>query len=226
VVRPAGRVGRSRGGPAWPACGRTSIRQHGGVPLNSYTPDQLTAFWTAVTGVCALVTSVVAIATLRALRVDSRDRTRPVVGVELLPIVLSRGTCELVIQNIGASVAKNILVTFDPPIRESMGVTAGYLARRYEQPIPTMGPGRRLTNVYGHRRGDGTAAFDEDVPLDIAVTVDYEDSHGRQYRDSYALTSQTLMNETTTSPSNTDEKGIQRRLVQALEAIARGVANR
>jgi len=40
------------------------------------------------------------------------------------------------------------------------------------------------------------------------------------------LTSQTLMNETTTSPSNTDEKGIQRRLVQALEAIARGVANR
>jgi len=144
----------------------------------------------------------------------------------LLPIVLSRGTCELVIQNIGASVAKNILVTFDPPIRESMGVTAGYLARRYEQPIPTMGPGRRLTNVYGHRRGDGTAAFDEDVPLDIAVTVDYEDSHGRQYRDSYALTSQTLMNETTTSPSNTDEKGIQRRLVQALEAIARGVANR
>ena len=101
-----------------------------------------------------------------------------------------------------------------------MGVTAGYLARRYEQPIPTMGPGRRLTNVYGHRRGDGTAAFD------IAVTVDYEDSHGRQYRDSYALTSQTLMNETTTSPSNTDEKGIQRRLVQALEAIARGVANR
>ena len=198
----------------------------GCVNLDSYTPEQLTAFWTAVTGVCAVVTSIVAIASLRALRVDSRDRTRPVVGAELLPIVLSRGTCELAIQNIGASVAKNVRVTFDPPITEGMGVTAGYLARRYEHPIPTMGPGRRLTNVYGHRRGDGSANFDEDVPLDVSVTIAYEDSHGREYRDVYELTSQTLMNETTTSPSNTDEKGIQRRLVQALEAIARGVANR
>lgn len=196
------------------------------VNLNSYTPEQLTAFWTAVTGLCAVITSIVAISSLRALRGDSRDRTRPVVGAELLPIVLSRGTCELVIQNIGASVAKNVRVTFDPPIRESMGVTAGYLARRYEHPIPTMGPGRRLTNVYGHRRGDGSAAFDEDVPLDVSVTIDYEDTHGRGYSDVYELTSQTLMNETTTSPANTDEKGIQRRFVHALEAIARGVANR
>lgn len=195
------------------------------VHLSSYTPDQLTAFWTAVTGVCAVVTSIVAIASLLAIRADSRDRTRPVVGAELLPIVLSHGTCELVIQNVGASVAKNIRVEFDPPIRAGMGKIAGYLERRYQEPIPTMGPGRRLTNVYGHRRGDGTAAFDEDVPLDVAVTIKYEDSHGRNYQDMYRLTSQTLMNETTTSPSNTDEKGMQRRLVQALEAVARGVAN-
>ncbi|MGL5827422.1 MAG: hypothetical protein ACRCYU_21830 [Nocardioides sp.] len=160
------------------------------MPFDSYTPDQLTAFWTAVTGVCAVLTSVVAI------------------------------------QNVGASVAEDIQVTFDPPIEESMGQLAGFLSRRYARVIPTMGPGRRLTNIYGHLRGDGSSSFDEAVPVILTVTIAYKDSHGREYRDVYDLTTETLRNETTSSPSNTDEKGMQRRLVKALEAIARGVSNR
>lgn len=194
--------------------------------FGTYTPDQLTAFWTAVTGVCAVITGLVAIASLLALRRDSRDRTRPVVTAELLPIVLSRGTCELVIQNVGASLAKDIVVEFHPPIRSNMGQLAGYVERRYKQAIPTMGPGRRLTNVYGHRRGDGTAAYDEDVPQNLVVVVSYADGQDRKYKDRYDLSTETLMNETTTSPSNDDEKGMQRRLVKALEAIARGVSSR
>lgn len=91
------------------------------------------------------------------------------------------------------------------------------------QTTPTSGSASRPPAALRQRR---TAAFDEDVPLEVAVTISYEHSHGRKYRDMYQLTSQTLMNETTTSPSNTDEAGMQRRLVQALEAIARGVANR
>jgi hypothetical protein len=67
--------------------------------------------------ITVVITSLVAIASLLALRADSRDRSRPVIGAELLPIILSHGTSELVVQNIGASVAKNIRVEFDPPIR-------------------------------------------------------------------------------------------------------------
>lgn len=101
-----------------------------------------------------------------------------------------------------------------------MGVTAGYFGASIRAANTDDGPGSPSDERLRPPPRRRYQVFDEDVPLDIAVTVDYEDSHGRQYRDSYALTSQTLMNETTTSPSNTDEKGIQRRLVQALEAIA------
>jgi hypothetical protein len=62
--------------------------------LDQYSPDQLNAFWAAVTGVSAVVTGVVAILTLRSLKRDSIDRTRPVIAIEVLPVVLSHGTCE------------------------------------------------------------------------------------------------------------------------------------
>lgn len=116
-------------GPAWPARGRTSDPPTWGCAPELVHAGPVDRFLDCGYRCVRPCHQRQAIATLRALRVDSRDRTRPVVGVELLPIVLSRGTCELVIQNIGASVAKNILVTFDPPIRESMGVTAGYAWR-------------------------------------------------------------------------------------------------
>lgn len=174
-----------------------------------------------VTGITAVVTGLVAIATLRALRRDSRDRSRPVVVAELLPIVLSHGTSELVIQNVGQGVAKNVAVAFDPPITEDIGQMAAYLARRYGRVIPTMGPGRRLTNIYAHQR-DGE--LDEPVPTDLTVTVNYQDPRGRKYEDRYDLTVDILRDQTESWPSNTDEAGIRRRWVRALEAIARGVS--
>jgi len=189
----------------------------------AYSPEQFTAFWSAVTGIAAVVTGLVAIFTLLALRSDSRDRTRPVVSADLLPVTLSHGTSELVIQNVGPSVAKEVQVTFDPNITEDIGQMAAYIARRYSKVIPTMGPGRRLTNVYGHWVGDSSDKLDEPVPKDLTVSISYKDTHGRRYTDSYELSVGTLRNQTTTSPSNTDDAGMKRRWVTALEAIARGI---
>lgn len=191
--------------------------------LDQYSPDQLNAFWAGVTGVSALVTGAVAILTLRSIKQDSIDRTRPVIAIEVLPVVLSHGTCELVVQNVGQSVAKNVSVTFDPAITEDMGQMAAFLARRYSRTIPTMAPGRRLTNIYAHWVGDGSDNLDEDVPKDFTAKARYVDSHGRGYEDSYDLSLQTLRNQTTSSPADTDPKGLQKRWAKALEAIARGV---
>lgn len=176
--------------------------------LSTFTPDQISAFWAGVTGVTAVVTGVVAIATLIALRQDSRDRSRRVVAADLLPVVLSHGTSELVIRNVGASVARNVRVSFSPDITEETGQMAGYLARRYSQPITTMGPGRRLSNLYSHWKGDGSLELADPVPFDLTVAITYNDTHGRHYADSYELSMSSLRNETTTSPSNTDEKGM------------------
>jgi hypothetical protein len=191
--------------------------------LSHFSPSQLSAFWAGVTGVTAVVTGVVAIATLLALKRDSRDRSRPVVVADLLPIVLSRGTAEFVVQNVGQSVAKNVRLQFTPPITEEMGSLAGYLARRYSKQIPTLGPARRLTNIYAHWTGDGSYKLTESVPLEFLVEIAYEDSHSRTYVDKYELSMSTLRNETTSTPSNTDEAGMQRRAIRAWEEIARGV---
>ena len=86
-----------------------------------------------------------------------------------------------------------------------------------------MGPGRRLSNIYSRWRGSGSDDLTEPVPLDLKVSITYEDAHGRQYADDYELSLSTLRNETTSNPSNTDEAGMRRRKVNALEAIARGV---
>lgn len=191
--------------------------------LDQYSPDQLNAFWAGITGVTALVTGAVAILTLRSLRRDSTDRTRPVISIEVLPVVLSHGTCELVVHNVGQSVANDVDVTFNPNVTEDMGQMATFLARRYSQTIPTMAPGRRLTNIYAHWLGDGSEETDEPVPKEFVAKARYADSRGRSYEDSYRLSLRTLSNQTTSAPADTDPKGLQKRWAKALEAIARGV---
>ena len=56
--------------------------------LTNFTPDQIAAFWTGVGALAAVAASIVAIATLGALRKDSADRTRPVISAELRPVLL------------------------------------------------------------------------------------------------------------------------------------------
>ncbi len=189
----------------------------------AYTPEQYAAFWSGVGAVATVAAAAVAIFTLFAIRRDSRDRARPVLAADLLPVALSHGTVELVIQNVGVGVAKEVRVSFEPPVLESHGQIAGFLARRYQPTIPTMGPGRRLTNIYAHWVGDGSHDLREPVPKDLAVTIRYRDTHNRQYEDLYELSTGTLRNQTTTSPSDTDDAGMRRRLVKAVEVIARGI---
>jgi hypothetical protein len=189
----------------------------------AYTPEQITAFWSGVAAIATVAAAAVAIVTLLALKSDSRDRARPVISAELLPLALTHGTCEFAIKNVGVGVAKSISVTFTPPITEDMGQLAGFLARRYGREIPTMGPGRRLTNIYGHWVGDGSHRFDEAVPQEFVVRVAYRDTHGRRYDDEYQLSAMTLRNETTSSPADTDDAGLKRRWANALEVIARAI---
>ncbi|BBZ09678.1 hypothetical protein MDOR_38470 [Mycolicibacterium doricum] len=64
---------------------------------------------------------------------------------------------------------------------------------------------------------------DEPVPDDFSITFRYSDMRGRRYEDTYELSLSTLLDQTGSYPANTDDNGMRRRLVKALEAIARGV---
>jgi hypothetical protein len=79
------------------------------VNLSAYSPGQISAFWSGVSAVATVAAAPVATATLRSIRTDSRDRSRPVVSADLLPLALSHGTSELVIENVGTGVAKAVM---------------------------------------------------------------------------------------------------------------------
>ncbi|QRY48137.1 hypothetical protein JVX93_15925 [Mycolicibacterium boenickei] len=181
--------------------------------------------WTAFGSIATVSAAVVAILTLLSLKQDSADRTRPMIVAELKHAVLTRNS-ELLVRNVGQSVARNVKVDFDPPLpcpadgdgEDQVGLLTPFLQRRYSRVIPTFPPGMVMDNYYQDSAGE-----DEPVPDDFTVTISYSDTHGRKYTDSYELTTSTIRDQSGSYPSNTDEKGIQRRWVKALEAIARGV---
>jgi hypothetical protein len=194
--------------------------------MATYSPEQLSAFWSAVGALATVAAAVVAIVTLLALRKDSRDRTRPMMGAFLRPDVLTNGVSELVIKNYGPTAATRVRVTFDPPLPKLEGTDADeqstpFLQRRYAHEIPTIAPGMELANIYQTFQGDMCY---EPLPNDFTIHFSYSDALGdHAYAESYALSVETLRNATGSYPSNTDDKGMRRRKVKALEAIARGI---
>lgn len=109
----------------------------------------------------AIITAVVAVATLAASARDSYERTRPLVVpyAKIGPSYI-HGSTYLIVKNFGATAAHNVSVTFDPelpkldvdgdnqPFRDT---AAAGLQRRYSAPTPVLAAGQSLTNVWGNR---------------------------------------------------------------------------
>lgn len=199
--------------------------------LPAYSPDQIEAFWTGVGALAAVAASIVAIVTLVALRRDSTDRTRPMLYAELRPVLLvTIPERALVLRNGGATPAHNVRVTFEPPLPafdqpgDEQKLTR-FLKRRYDKTIATWPPGMELSNLYfiGVAGSDGQVVNREPVPDAFAVTICYQDIRGRKYTDTYNLDDRVWPDETRATPGDTDENGLRRREVRAVEAIARGV---
>ncbi len=84
---------------------------------------------------------------------------------------------ELVIHNIGRTVARNVRVSFDRPL-ESSEETPGYKlseSASLRDGIPTMPPGKRVTAFFD----SSLARHKTDLPRTYRATVTYEDYKGR-----------------------------------------------
>jgi hypothetical protein len=184
-----------------------------------------TTTWTAMGSIATVAAAVVAIWTLAAVRQDSRDRSRPVMIAEIRAGVLSE-IAELIVRNVGPSVARRVTFKFDPelPILEGAaadGLTTPYLQRRYSRTVPTFGPGMVMHDVYQ----SANPPF-EPVPEDFTLTIDYYDAHDRHYTDSYELSVITLHDHTRTESADNDLPNLQRRTTRAVEAVARAIGRR
>lgn len=81
--------------------------------LAAIDPAWVTATVAAAGVLVALVTAITGLRSLRQLRIDSRERSRPMMAAEHRKPPYTRGTQVLMIRNYGPSIARNVEVTFD-----------------------------------------------------------------------------------------------------------------
>lgn len=182
-----------------------------------------------IAGGAAVVSSCAAIwsatngnRTLKRSDRDSQARTRPMVAAELRDVPYVRGTQLLVIKNYGPTVARDVMVTFEPPLpdplpdaaHKSLGV---FLKARYEKPIPTLVPGMELDNIYFDGIDDDNGGWKNNDPFPDAFTVVISSTapDGQRYTDRFALDVGLIRNRTFATSSKHPEE----RLTQAVKHL-------
>lgn len=177
-----------------------------------------TALGTAIMAVAIIYTAVVAVRTFNASKDDSRARTRPVIVADLRRELLSHGAILLIVRNLGASVAKDVTVSFDPGPPDDLHKLPNsdllkWIYERYATPITTWAPGWSLSNVI--RSG-------QDQLSQITVTINYKGPDGTSYTDRFILHPDHILKETMSTPSKANDPiTVEQQKVAALQAIVR-----
>ncbi len=185
------------------------------------TAVALTQFsdWGAVTGMATAALAVFAMLTLGSAALDSRKRTRPYVVAEFRVVPFSYKRLDLVVRNAGATAARDLVVRFDPPFLESgkRGALGDFVARRYSEAIPVLGPGQELASVL-HVDLDKPEA--NDVSERLVVSVEYS-RHGvfrRKYTEEFPLR-RVIYTEQVFSVSSDSPEGRLRKIAEELAGI-------
>ena len=137
---------------------------------------------------------------------------------ELRHVPYARGSLDLAIRNAGPSVARDVEVTFTPPLpREAL--EAQFITARYERVIPTFAPGQELTNTWLFQAPEaGTAGS---MPVRTTVTITYRGGGRRQqHTDIYELDADVLSHQTVIDSSASPE-GRLRAIAEGLTKIQR-----
>lgn len=155
----------------------------------------LAAAWlTAIATVGLVIGAVIAWRTakqtLMQMRHDSIAQTRPYLYATLVPSLSGGARYDLLIENTGASTARNVKATC--PEFPSAPDDIAEKIKRFLDAEHTIPPGVRLRNYWrldlesGHTWSDGTMD-PAGMPERTSVILNYEDQEGRKYDDTYDL---------------------------------------
>lgn len=190
--------------------------------MRQVQPDALAATFAGLSAAAAVITAAIAGYSLLGSRRDSRDRSRPVVVARMkaAPRGVQVGITYLVVRNVGASVAREVRVTFDPPLPKADDQTdqtnddlmvLHTLERRYARPLQFLAPGEQLINLLRNMTDP-----DDPLPETVDVSVAYRDDHGRRYSDTFRLDRETYATGTGTMRGGTD---LAKRQTETLEGL-------
>lgn len=151
---------------------------------DSWTNEDWTTIWTAVTGVGtvglffgALGAALIARGQLREATRARVDAVAPYVVIYMEQSKAGLFIFDLVCKNFGQTAASNVTVKFDPPVLR-VGTYEGEEPRRIGWPalIPTLAPGQEF-RIFWDEGSRHTAAK---VPQSHTADVRYESIHGDQ----------------------------------------------
>lgn len=145
--------------------------------LGHWSPATYGAASNVGTLVVAGVATFIARRQLKQARELREEEAAPFVVVDVVP---SRNgfSLDLVIENIGKTLATDVRIAFDPPISSTLDGSGYDLAdwSPLKEGIATLAPGRRLMALFD----TGPQRYQAKLPLRYDVVVTCKDSRGRQ----------------------------------------------
>lgn len=142
------------------------------------SPDGWIALGTMTTAIVAVAAAVFAFQQVREMRRTREEQARPFVVVDVQPSRASTHFLNLVIENVGSTVAHNVWFSFDPPLESSDKDISIGDSILVQEGILMLPPGRRIEALFdvSHQR------IKSDLPLRYDVEVELQDSRGRRQR--------------------------------------------
>lgn len=167
--------------------------------------------------------------TLRQVKRDSAERSRPQVAAELRDLPYSKGMQILVIRNVGATIARNVRVSFAPEIPDPENAAESvtpFLKRRYSSPIPALTSGMELDNLWyvGTSGEGGRFVNSEPTPDQAVVTITYEDGQGREFSDDFPI-DVTIIRQRTYTESSSSPAAQGKEALKHLTAAAKAIGD-
>lgn len=182
-------------------------------------------FLNANEGVSVFVAAAIAAIALLQNASTTKASNQPFVSAALERSPES-DTQALVITNTGKSPARDVEVTFDPPMpaaEEGLRRMGPFIAKRYAERIPTLVPGTRLSNVYAWRREDQEKHYG--TPEQVTVTITYRGLGPiKRLKSEYHLDVELLRNETV-SLADDSTRGLMKDYRQQLRSMAGSLQN-
>jgi hypothetical protein len=102
------------------------------------------------------------------------DQTRPFVIVDLDSQV--RPFFDLVVKNVGTTMAREVKVRFEPELKSSLDDFDPGKLKMFNDGISTFPPGKEIRTLFD----SGPQRFNADLPDVYEVTVTYKDARGRK----------------------------------------------
>jgi hypothetical protein len=151
--------------------------------IAALTPDQWTAIGTVVTAIVAVFAAFFAWRQVRLARALREDQAKPFVVVAFRPSPVWGNAINLVVENIGTTLARNVRLTFDRPL-ESVARTGDINeSKLFKEGIRVMPPGMRLATLFdlSHERVKSS------LPMTYEAVVTYDREHGSPVKMEYTL---------------------------------------